>query len=370
MAPHRDPPERSPTNERPRSADDQLPPPIEVHDAWVRIVGIPFFGLIIPHATGLFGSLAMDDWRYWAGTAWFVLVSAAVWQGNRAILMRQRRSKAWFTNPVRKVTRQVVASLAYTVPVSVAMLVAWYRLAGFASIDWATVRLATFVVAVCVLLISHVYESVFLAHQRESDQLRAAELRRARAEAELGALKSQVDPHFLFNALNALLALIDRDPQQAKTFTEGLADVYRYVVEVRNRDLVGLDEELEVAQAYADVLGLRFGQPIAIEVIEDVAADSVLIVPISLQVLVENAVKHTKMPDGVELHVRMRVTDEGIEVNNPRRGRRQQWPSTHAGLANLDERCRRVIGRGLVVEATEREFTVRVPVIERTLRKA
>ncbi len=361
-------PPPAPTNERPRSADDTIAAPIELHDTWVRLVGIPFFGLVIPHATGLFGSLGLADWRYWAGSAWFIVVSAVLWQGNRAILIRQWRQKGWLAKPGRKVARQVVASLAYTVPVSVAMLVAWYRLAGFPSVDWPTLRLGTFVVVVCVLFISHAYESVFLVHQRESDQLRAAELRRARAEAELGALKAQVDPHFLFNALNALIVLIDRDPNQARAFTEGLAEVYRYVVEVRDRDLVGLDEEIEVAQAYAEVLQLRFGQPISLEVIEDVAAARVLVVPISLQVLVENAVKHTRMPDGMVLHIRIRVTDDVVEVNNARRGRRQQWPSTHVGLANLDERCRRVVGRGIDIVTDEREFTVRVPVIERTLR--
>jgi hypothetical protein len=358
----------SPTNEHPRPADDTTPPAIRLNDLWARVVGIPFFGLVIPHATGLFASLALDDARYWLGAGWFILVSAVVWQGNRAILMRQRRQKGWFDDPVRKVVRQVGANLLYTVPVTFAMVAGWQRLAGVAPIDWAAVRLTTFVVAVSVLFVSHVYESVLLVHQRESDQLRAAELRRARAEAEIGALKSQVDPHFLFNALNALIVLIDRDPGQARAFTEGLADVYRYVVEVRDRDLVGLDEELEVAQAYAAVLQLRFNQPIAIEVIEDVPASTVLIVPISLQVLVENAVKHTRMPDGVELHIRMRVTDDAIEVDNAKRGKRQQWRSTHAGLPNLDERCRRVVGRGITITADERQFSVRVPVIERTLR--
>lgn len=360
-------PDPTPTNEHPRVSDDQLAAPVELHDTWARIVGIPFFGLVIPHTTGLFGALQVTDWRYWAGLAWCVVLSAVVWQGNRALLLRQRRSHDWYADPVRKILRQTGASIAFTVPVTLALLLAWLRLSNLAP-DWTAIRLTTGVVALSVLVISHVYEGIRLVHQRESDQLKAAELRRARAEAELAALKSHVDPHFLFNALNALIALIDRDPDQARTFTEGLAEVYRYVVQVRDRDLVGLDEELEVAQAYADVLALRFNQQIALEVIEDVPATGVMIVPISLQVLVENAVKHTRMPVGMELHIRMRVTDDAIEVNNVRRGKRQQWPSTHAGLANLDERCRRIVGRGIEILSDEREFTVRVPVIERTLR--
>lgn len=355
--------EPNPEIERPKVDRGPLEPPAtNLHDARIRLLGIPFFGVVIPNATGLFGPIGPDSPFYWFGYAWFILLSGAVWQGNRFILVLQRRHYDWFDHPWRKVMLQLFAGIFYTAPLSVAMLSAWYAAAGFATIDWGAVRAATLVIVVCVIFVTHVYETVYLIQQRESDLVRVAELQRGRAEAELEALKSQVDPHFLFNSLNTLAHLIDHDANLAREFTEGLADVYRYILSIRERDLVPLADELAFVRAYAELLRLRFGESIRVSVEGEDTAGGALLPPISLQVLVENAVKHNRVVADDPLTLRIQVGADLVEVSNPFRARSTQRPSSGLGLRNLDERCRRLVGRGIERVVDDREFTVRVPI--------
>src|SRR5690606_34942561 len=112
---------------------------------------------------------------------------------------------------------------------------------------------------ICVTFVTHVYETVFLIREREDDRLRVARLERAGALAQLDALRSQVDPHFLFNSLNTLNWLIDSDPVRAGRFTETLARIYRYMLKQRAHETVPLRDELDFTEDYLSLLSLRFG---------------------------------------------------------------------------------------------------------------
>src|SRR6188768_1758333 len=95
--------------------------------------------------------------------------------------------------------------------------------------------------------------------EQENEQVKSAELQRAKAEAELAALKNQIDPHFMFNSLNTLTYLIKSDPVKAFDFTENLAEVYRYILSQKDQSLVLLEDELLFTRQYTDLLHLRFG---------------------------------------------------------------------------------------------------------------
>jgi hypothetical protein len=332
-----------------------------LRDTGIRIAGIPLFGLGIPRITGLFGPIGLGEIEYWAGTAWFVLLSYLIWQGNRYFLIRQRRNYDWFQHPFRKVALLLAANVFYTAPVTVVLLLAWYRYAGFGP-DWNVIETVALMNVICVIFITHVYETVYLIQQRESDQLALARLERARTTAELDALKSQLDPHFLFNSLNTLSWLIRNDASQAERYSENLADVCRYMLLNKGRDLVMLEEELEFLERYSQLLKLRFGDAVRVEVTGDVSlAGDLLAPPVSLQVLVENAVKHNEFSAEVPLLVRVDVQDGFVTVRNDRRERRQKRASAGIGLRNLSERCSMVLGVGLKVEAGAGVYEVRLP---------
>jgi sensor histidine kinase YesM len=324
----------------------------ELKDLGIRLVGIPFFGVVIPNLTGLFGPIGPREPAYWAGYAWFVLLSGLIWQGNRLFLVQ--------------VSLLLFANVFWTAPLTVAMLVLWYRFSPLGDVDWAAVRVVALANVVCVVFITHVYETVYLIQQREDDLVAVARLDRARAEAELLALKSQVDPHFLFNSLAALAHLIPRDPRRAVAFTEGLAETYRYILANRQRDLVPLAEEMRFLEAYGELLRLRFGDAVRVSGDGLGDADGFLVPPISLQVLLENVVKHNAFGPRTPLEVSVRREGDLLLVANGIRAKTSARPSSRIGLRNLDERCRRITGRGLEIRNGDGTFSVSLPLLRTT----
>jgi LytS/YehU family sensor histidine kinase len=236
------------------------------------------------------------------------------------------------------------------------MMLAWHRIAGFGP-DWDTIRMVTLMCVICVVFITHVYETAYLIRQRESDLLAVERLERLRAEAELEALKGQVAPHFLFNTLNALSWLIENNPRKALHFNQDLAEVYRYILVARRRELVPLEEELAFLKRYFSLLVLRFESAVALE-LPPAGARPWFVPPISLQVLVENAVKHNSHP----LRIEVLFEEDAVVVANEKRPRAEAAPSARMGLATLDERCRLAMGRGIQVRDEDGRFAVRLPV--------
>jgi hypothetical protein len=341
-----------------------LPPPAPLDDRLLRGIGIPAFGLSIPHLAGLFGTHTALEGIYWLGLAWFVLLSAVIWHANRWLLFKQREHVDWFREPIQKIMLLLVGVVFGTVPVTIGMLVAWYRFAGFAAVNWDAIVMVTLTNTICVVFVTHVYETVFLIKERESDLVRMERAERARAEAELEALRAQLDPHFLFNSLNALASLIEEDPARARDFNERLARVYRYILTSRGRALVLLSEEMEFVEDYLSLLCIRFGA--ALRVTTDHGSsplDRQMLPPIALQVLLENAVKHNELSTSSPLEVRLVIEDGRACVSNARRPRRDILPSACVGLRNLAERYRVVAHASIEIDDQADSFAVRLPLL-------
>jgi hypothetical protein len=328
----------------------------EIDDRWVRAVGIPLFGLGIPRLTPLFAGVSPDAPAYWIGTVAFVGLAAAIWHGNRWLLFEQRRHWGWFDHPARKVMMLLAAIVLFSVPISVATLAAWYAARG-RPIDVETARTVVLMIVICVVFVTHVYETVFLIKERASDRVRVAELERTRAEAQLAAFLAQVDPHFMFNALHTLATLVEVDATRARAFTTHLADMQRYLLAQRGHALASVADELGFLDDFAELMRLRFGDAIAVAVIDDGVDRAARLPTTTLQLLVDNAIKHNQAPLAVEV----RLGPAAIVVSNARRPRRTQRPSAGIGLNNLDERSRLATGRGIAIDQQGGRFTVTVP---------
>src|SRR5687767_8332508 len=213
---------------------------VKLDDTLIRLIGIPFFGIIIPNVSGLFGNLTFRDPAYWLGYIFFIILAAMIWQGNRYLMFRTRKRFTWFDKPIEKLILLLINNVFYTSPLTVGWLCMWYKLAGFEKVNWMAIQVVVLINVICVLFITHVYETVFMVKEQQGEQLKNAELSRAKAEAELAALKNQIDPHFMFNSLNSLSYLISKDQQKASQFTENLAEVYRYILSQKDQTLVVL----------------------------------------------------------------------------------------------------------------------------------
>ncbi|PRP91694.1 Sensor histidine kinase YehU [Enhygromyxa salina] len=328
-------------------------------------MGIPSFGLLIPRVTPLLDGVGPGQLAYWLGTLWFLGLAAAIWHGNRWLLFEQRRHYGWFNHPLRKLSMLLAAIVLYTTPITVVALLAWYGWSNAAA-DWEAIRTVALINVICVVFVTHAYETVFLIKEREGDLLRVARLDRARAEAELSGFLAQVDPHFLFNSLNTLGHLIETDARRAVTFNQGLAGIYRYLLRQRGRSLVPLDEELRFARAYLELMQIRYGEALRCELPAGGPALARL-PPTALQLLIENAIKHNEVGAGSPLEIVVGFDELAGEpsmlVSNRRRTRRSIRESAGTGLRNLDERSKLAVGRGIQVEQRDDEFRVRVPLM-------
>ncbi len=347
-------------------ADLPLPKsPVALDDRALMLAGIPSFGISIPWLTGLYGPLTPRDATFWLGFLLFIALAAAIWWGNRWLLFKQREHLSWFSHPMRKLMLMVCANVLYTAPVTLLALLGWYAVAG-QPVDANALKLVVATNVICVLFVTHAYETMFLIRERESDMLRVERLERARTQSELAALKAQVDPHFLFNSLNTLGHLISSDAPRAREFSDTLAEIYRYVLDSRQRDLVPLTEELAFLVHYHRLLALRFGDAVALQSDPAMLDTPWRIPPLALQTLMENAVKHNEASLAQPLLLTISLDGEHVKASNRLQARRSALPSPGLGLANLDERCRLLCHRGLDRPVRAGHFEIRIPLVAAT----
>ncbi|MBC8047061.1 MAG: histidine kinase, partial [Fimbriimonadaceae bacterium] len=208
----------------------------KLNDFGLRIVLIPLFAFAVPNLTGLI------DYHYPFTTilihyAYFFLISFSIYFGNRFLLFELSDKFNWFFSPFRKVLTLISGVMLFTIPITIFFISMYYLCIVNTEINWQVMRNVTLMNVICVIFVAHIYETVFLIKQTESEMLKAEKLERSKAEAELEALKNQIDPHFIFNSLNTLSHLIEKNPAKAKQFNDTLADVYRYILQNKGRNL-------------------------------------------------------------------------------------------------------------------------------------
>lgn len=181
--------------------------------------------------------------------------------------------------------------------------------------------------------------------------------------AKYEALKQQVNPHFLFNSLNSLKSLIMVHPERSVDFVIRLSDVYRYLLKHGVNGTVTLREELEFLQSYIFLLERRYETNLSIEIELPEPYLSSVIPPVSLQILVENAVKHNVVSAAKPLSVRIGIREDFIHVENDLQPRYSVEKSEKIGLATLDYRYRLLSEKGVRIEKMEKKFSVLLPLI-------
>jgi hypothetical protein len=176
-------------------------------------------------------------------------------------------------------------------------------------------------------------------------------------------LKSQVNPHFLFNSLNTISSLIQTQPEAAERFINNLSSVYRYIIENGQKDTVPLQSELDFITGYYNLHKVRDEEKILLTI--DVPdAGKYKLLPVSLQILLENAIKHNISTRENQLKISIYIEDQFIVVKNNLQRKATQLKSTMTGLKNLAERVRLVSKRNLIVQETNDHFIVKLPLLK------
>lgn len=224
---------------------------------------------------------------------------------------------------------------------------------------WTFLVIRLWIFCAFIIVIKYLSDTMFEKRRKER------ELELLRTEGLLAvneSLKQQISPHFLFNSLNTLKALVKQNSTEALTFIDELSSVYRYMLSHYGKSEVTILEEIEFLKSYLSLLRIRFGDALRTEIEIPPAIHDRGIPPNTLQILIENAVKHNVLTSKKPLHISVAVRNGYLEVSNNYQPKSPDGPSSHVGLANINNRYTLLKGREIVVEKDQDYFRVRLPI--------
>jgi len=177
------------------------------------------------------------------------------------------------------------------------------------------------------------------------------------------ALQNQINPHFLFNSFNVLSDLVYEDQKKAVDFIRQLSQLFRYVLDSRDRELVPIKEELEFIEAFSYLLQTRFEEKLSIQ-LDFKARENEMIVPMTLQLLIENCVKHNEISALQPLKVKIVRNGDYLKVENNLQAKAKGIESKQTGLDNIRQQFKYFTQKEIVIRETGQSFSVEVPVIK------
>jgi len=218
----------------------------------------------------------------------------------------------------------------------------------------------TFLISMVVTVIFYIF--YYYRHAQER-KVKEQKIIARTASAQFDALKNQLDPHFLFNSLNVLTSLIEENPEAATKFTTALSKVYRYVLEQKNKELVTLEEELDFAKLYMSLIEMRFEESIVFVIPEHLSNPEAKVVPLSLQLLLENAVKHNQVMPSRKLYITIREDGDLLVIENNIQTKKVVKESSGVGLQNIRQRYHLLTDRPMKIEDDKQTFKVSIPLL-------
>lgn len=339
---------------------------------WSVLLGILVKMVTIFTITMAFSVVGMWFWMGHNTHALFVnaaynsLFTTFLWIGNEWIADHVHIS--WVDYPLKRFVVSLVLTIAYTLFVVTVVRIgmAWF-LYGTSPLETLSDIGSTtiFITLITTILISTFLHGRAFLFQWKNSLLEAEQLKRAHLTAKYENLKTQVNPHFLFNSLNVLTNLVYKNQDQAVQFIKQLSNVYRYLLDMREQEVVSLETELGVLKDYNALLQIRFGENLNIKVSLE-PDPNIAIPPLTLQMLVENAVKHNIASKNMPLEIFIYRQNDQIVVENNLQYRLNAPDSTGIGLVNIRERYRHVSEKTVIIENGPDVFRVILPVLKMT----
>lgn len=297
------------------------------------------------------------------------MYSVVLFAGNGWINEYLNRIYSWIDNSRQRIIAGIISTLCINVVLVLLcnyvnfILVQGNNPANFFSnsmgiLNWIIINIALLISAV-------LHAKSFMEEWKRVSRREVVEqkLIARSVSAQFESLKNQLDPHFLFNSLNVLSALIDENPAQAQHFTADMSKIYRYVLEQRDKEVVEVREEIEFARTYCGLLKTRFEDSVlfTFEVSEEV--QNKYVVPLALQLLLENCIKHNFATGAKPLQVRIFSESDFLSVENTLQQREQVKESAGIGLSNIVQRYALLTRNNVIVEKSSAYFKVKLPLL-------
>lgn len=333
----------------------------------MRIVGY----LIVAFTFYLFFMLEMffswhDDKMLLKTGGITILYTLAIWEVTRFVVLALRKRY----RSLKQVKRRTMLAMLILVPY--ALLVGVMRIytedrSNLWGVHVGTITnysVSTGITLLFVLLQIAVYEGIYFFYEWNKARKEAEDLKKIHFQMQFDALKLQIQPHFLFNTFSTLISLITIDPPRAKLFTEKLSSTYRYFLEASEREMISLEEELRFARTYFYLLQTRYQDGLYLHIEEAPHPDRYQLPPLSLQLLLENAIKHNIITRSKPLHIHISINFAGcrITVANNLQRKATTAPSGK-GLQHLRKRfdLMQLDGVEVLENQLTNEFRVTIP---------
>lgn len=331
-----------------------------------RVATIFLIGFSIGNlSTVLFNLKDFFNWHsFLERSGYSIILTLFFWQGNQAIIKYINKKNSWLENTRAVVIKVLISTIVYSLAVMCAFyLYIWIflmhrrTLQGFYENFQVGFYVCFSITAIWILV---VFANYFFRYWKKA-LLREEQLKRESLALQYESLKNQVNPHFLFNSLNVLTSLIEKDPNASITYVKQLSDVFRYVLDQNVRELVQLETELKFIDAYNFLQKIRFNDNFRL--VTDIREKNFMIVPLALQILIENAVKHNEISTDNPLTIRIYDDHDSLFVSNNLQPRSNLPESNQIGLKTLDFQYEFLSGKKVEVIRDQEHFVVKLPKI-------
>ncbi len=336
-------------------------------DRLVMLVTIPVLSFLVPI---VFMGCRFNRFPYftWDKYLTTLIITTGLWFGDRLIMVWSRSKYPAFKDVRKRILFQSLTMFIFTVIgnnlIGYLMDDVIFQSRHISHFTSDILIVSNSAAIFCTIMIIAIYESVYFMNELKKSVEEQENLKRESLHAQLNALKTQVNPHFLFNNLNTLAAVIPEDPELAVEFVQQMSKVYRHILEVKDENSILLKEELDVVKAYGFLLKTRFGKNLDIDINVPDEKLKQRIVPFSLQLLMENAIKHNIVSSEKPLKISVFAENGHLLISNNLQMKNQVNESTGIGLENIRNRYKLLGDREVKVVDDGENFTVSIPLLE------
>ncbi len=342
---------------------------VQLNDLWFRVIGIPVIAYM-SHVIFFNENHGVADERFTPLQVILISVVEALilWESNRLVLIYWRGKYPELSQSRARIISQFIGCMLVTILIRYVNV--WFY---DQTLFWGYIfppegyLYSIFVGLLYVIIVAGIYESLYYFRKWKQLFSEAEALKRENLQTQLDSLKTQINPHFLFNNLSSLSSLIVENQDRAVTFVNELSSVYRYLLQANEKNLTTLESEIAFLRDYFQLLKTRFGAGISLTVEIDEIHDSYLLPPLTLQLLVENAVKHNAVLPARPLAIRLFIEDENLVVVNNLQKKNTAVISNKLGLRTIISKYRLMNTAPVQVEDDGSFFKVTLPLIKNNI---
>lgn len=306
------------------------------------------------------------------------LYSIGLGFGNGLLNNLLDKKWSWLKSTDKRVYAGIIATVLYTIPVVLILnYIMIVRVQGmdeskFFSQNMILVHMFYIILSLGISTFMHARSFMINWKSASQQEVVQQKIIAGTASAKFESLKNQIDPHFLFNSLNVLNSLIEENPDNAQKFTTSLSKIYRYVLEQKDKELVTVAEELAFAKTYMNLLKMRFEDSITfempeIEIASELAMTEAKVVPLSLQLLLENCIKHNVVSEKKPLNIRISIKNNELIVENNKQKKEVLQDRRGVGIQNIVSRYAILSKRNVIVEDTDEFFRIKLPILTKQI---